>query len=232
MALRNKNNRDKQKATRKVASATTGLQTPLLTVPRPAGFASATSNRPHTVTVPYSPTPSVSRPPRPSKASYRSIPPTAFRHPREESIFVADCKVAIYRDPPNVALDDTRHSIVLYDTGCEQDLVSTDYIKTFRLPESEYATSRRTIAYSITGEPLDSVGTVNIRWLDPGCTRFRYLEATCSVVKSDLFDVIIGRKTLERQKLYMRKPALAGVLFTPPPAVDRMNSPSTHCIVC
>jgi hypothetical protein len=160
------------------------------------------------------------RPPQPNEASKVGIPPAAPLHP-QDTIFIALARVAVYGAEPGIAHDDCRQAVIMYDTGCEKDLVSTAYMEACRLPQD--TTPRRTFAMSITGAAYDSVGEVDIRWYDPNFTRYRYLDATCLVVESNFFDIIIGRRTLEKLQLFVRNPAhVAGPTFAvPTPHVDR-----------
>jgi hypothetical protein len=170
------------------------------------------------------------RPPQPNEASYTIVPPAPALH-REENIFLVDAPVAIYGGGPDIAYDDLRQAVILYDSGIEEDIMSTAYLGARRNPADTML--RRTFAMSITGAAFDYVGEVEIRWKDPNFTSYRYLETRCLVVESDFFDIIIGRKTIQRLQLYIRNPAhVAGPTITPRPLVDSKYSTDARHLTC
>jgi hypothetical protein len=124
--------------------------------------------------------------------------------------------VAIY-DTSGVDHADMEHASILYDSGSEFDFISTDYIRSRREPE--YARSRQIIATSITGAPIHREGEVRIRWYDSDYTDTKLMNTTCQIVESKLFDIIIGRATLESLQLFVRNPALIGPVLTSLPTV-------------
>jgi hypothetical protein len=95
--------------------------------------------------------------------------------------------------------------------------MSTHFMETFRKPQS--ATNKRIFAMSITGQPFEDEGEVDIRWRDDNISQLKFLNATCRIVNSNLFDVIIGRRTILDKELFVRKPDIAGPLLTSPPSV-------------
>jgi hypothetical protein len=72
---------------------------------------------------------------------------------------------------------------------------------------------------SITGAPIHREGEVRIRWYDSDYTDTKLMNTTCQIVESKLFDIIIGRATLESLQLFVRNPALIGPVLTSLPTV-------------
>jgi hypothetical protein len=203
------------------------LRTPTRNISEPAKPECASS----TTSYPARPAPifdtAAPRPPQPNEASYTVVLPAAPALPREENIFLVDAPVAIYRGGYGIAYDDIREAVVLYDSGIEEDIMSTAYLGARRNPADTM--SRRTFAMSISGAAFDYVDEVEIRWKDPNFTRYRFLETRCLVVESDFFDIIIGRKTIQRLQLYVRNSApVAGPTITPRPLLDSKDSTAVH----
>lgn len=136
-------------------------------------------------------------------------------------MFVARAPIQLYNGPGDLQ-DEKRWGIVLYDSGCEYDLISTAYMA--KRGNSDEAACKRTFAMSITGEHYEYSGTVRIRWYDPRFKKFRYMESLCRIVQSDFFDVIIGSKTMEKERLYVPNPVLIGPTIPLPPNVDSSHA--------
>jgi hypothetical protein len=171
---------------------------------------------------------SLAKPPQPNQASYMSISPSTAPHAQRENIFITNALVAVYGGGPGIELGGLRHAVIMYDSGCEYNLISTNYVETLRKPKD--ATLKRTFAMSITGQPFEDVGEVDIRWRDDNITRFRFLDATCRIVESDFFDVIIGRRTILDEKLFVPNPDIAGPLLTSVPQVPGKKHPHDSMI--
>jgi hypothetical protein len=185
------------------------------------------AKRPPPLTATSRPQPISIRPPQPNAAS------SAVNLPSIDRPFKVDAPVAIYEGGSSVAYDDVGQAVIIYDSGCEQDLVSTAYIASAARSKPMETTPRRTLAMSITGAPFDSLGEVDIRWLDPNFTSYRYLETRCLVVESDFFDIIIGRKTIQRLQLYVRNSvSVAGQTFRPRPLLDSKYSTTAYHLTC
>jgi hypothetical protein len=146
-----------------------------------------------------------------------SILPTTPPHTPRENIFIIDAPVAVYRGGPGIKPDERRYAVILYDSGCEHNLISTHYMENLRKPQD--VTNKRIFAMSITGQPFEDEGEVGIRWRDDNIAPLKFLNATCRIVESDFFDVIIGRRTILDKKLFVRNPHIAGPLLTSPPSV-------------
>lgn len=169
------------------------------------------------------------RPPKPNPASRLSISCPEPSANNEQSIFLVDAPIQVYHGP-GAPQGDNRYGVVLYDSGCEYDLISTGYLAERRKPEEDVV--KRAFAMSITGEPFDSLGTAGIRWKDDDFSSLRYIDTSCLIVESDFFDVIIGRKTMQKLRLFVRNPDLiAAPLITPMPKVEGMSSPSSRPIM-
>jgi hypothetical protein len=146
------------------------------------------------------------RPPQPDHSSRVISPNIASLNKEERSIFVADVRIEVYR-LPSIKEGDLQYGIVMYDSGCEHDLISTAYIAERQKPAD--ARSKTQFAMPITGAPYDSIGEVRIRWQDNKLSTYRYMSTICLIVESCFFDVIIGWRTLRRLDPFVRNLALA-----------------------
>ena len=110
---------------------------------------------------------------------------------------------------------------VIFDTGSLENIISTSCL---REGFHGFAYSRSVgerIGTSLTGcEELLSIATIDIRWrgrnnraqrpsIGPNY-RYRVETSTCHVVESDEFDLIIGRPTINRLKLFTRNTDIFG----------------------
>ncbi|KAH7390762.1 hypothetical protein DE146DRAFT_142424 [Phaeosphaeria sp. MPI-PUGE-AT-0046c] len=157
------------------------------------------------------------RPPKPNPTSRVSTSSILDPSNRNKSIFLAEAPIQLYYSPghPQPGI---KWGTVLYDSGCDYDIISTGHLAECSKPAADV--QKRTFAMSITGEPFDYLYKVHIRWKDENFTNLKWLETECLVVEAEFFDIIIGRKTMERLQLYVRNPKLIGPLLTPLPPVD------------
>jgi hypothetical protein len=106
-----------------------------------------------------------------------------------------------------------RTAVVLLDPQCPVDVVSTSCLRT-KFPGFTYPRSiGETIGTSITArEKYQSIAMVDLRWYgqkgrarksatEPQF-RSRFEESSCHVVDSEEFELIIGRETIDRLRLY------------------------------
>ena len=111
-----------------------------------------------------------------------------------------------------------RRGVVLFDSQSGHDLISTNFAETFG---ENYSGATRSIhAYTVTGDPVMTVGKMKVRWhVEVKQSRwpfrsntkplFKYYSAELLVIESDMFDVIIGRLTINKHSFFERKDLLA-----------------------
>ncbi|KAH8639845.1 hypothetical protein IG631_07615 [Alternaria alternata] len=114
----------------------------------------------------------------------------------------------------------SRTITALLDPQCHENLISTGCLHD-SFPEVVYDTLVGVpIGTSITGrEDYLSISTIDIRWTgcddralqsNKGlCFRPRVESSTCHVVESEEFDLIIGRPTIDKCKLFKRNRIIA-----------------------
>ena len=108
-----------------------------------------------------------------------------------------------------------RHARVLFDSQCEKNLLSTDFLQrgfglTFDDSHGEL------LGYSVNGRAIMSIGRRDIRWWTPHLNRYAY--DSCHIVKSDGFDLIIGVETMTALGIFeVRRRSLIGAFMTPRP---------------
>lgn len=103
-----------------------------------------------------------------------------------------------------------RSAVLLIDTQCHQNLISSDFLNQF--PGVKFDQAQGVFGQSIQGHKMNSMGTIQIRW---HCAKFKenipgapeyslakFVTSTCLVVDSDLFDVLIGQPTVEKLGLF------------------------------
>ena len=111
---------------------------------------------------------------------------------------------------------------VLFDPQCSENLISTSFLQT-AFPLFTYNESTGVpIGTSLTGAPISSIATIEIRWTgfnhrerrsQYGPTfQPRFESSICRVVESDRFNLIIGSRAIENLALFKRnKVAIAAV---------------------
>jgi len=115
--------------------------------------------------------------------------------------------------------------VIIFDTQCHVDIVSTHLLKdTFGLTINYSAP--RCIGKTITGENINSVGEVDLRWWgrDRGWFRPRFEDLRAFVVESNAFELIIGRETMKRV-LINPSNSMIGVFVSNPPSHDSKLEP-------
>lgn len=120
--------------------------------------------------------------------------------------------------PSALASDTTHAAIGAFDSQCAIDMMSRRYAEEI-LGARFDNTTREPVGYTITNEPVFSVGRLKARWTyaedvsssSPGSEPVfapLFYDAEFFVVESDHFEVIIGHPSLEKYKIYERKVGL------------------------
>jgi hypothetical protein len=119
--------------------------------------------------------------------------------------------------------DQTREAVVLFDTQCPYNLISTGYLK--RAFGIDYeGMPAQPLGFSLTGTAYESVGQKVIHWWSPNVALYIYEESECYVVSSELFEVLIGYETIDKLRLFVPRHKLIAAWTTQRPGLKGMPS--------
>ncbi|KAH3964271.1 hypothetical protein HBI56_168010 [Parastagonospora nodorum] len=115
-----------------------------------------------------------------------------------------------------------RAAAIRFDPQCDEDIITTAYLRenfglTFDTTTGEF------LADSITGrEEYQSIAIQELRWWTSNLLRFQ--GSTCHVVDSELFDIIIGKKTIDRLGLYKVRRGMIAAFISRQPSINKDTS--------
>jgi hypothetical protein len=115
--------------------------------------------------------------------------------------------------------DDIRRAAAIrFDPQCDEDTITTAYLReTFGLTSD--TTTGEFLADSITGrEEYQSIAIQELRWWTSNLLRFQ--GSTCHVVDSELFDIILEKKTIDRLGLYKVRRGMIAAFISRQPSIN------------
>ncbi|KAH3942710.1 hypothetical protein HBI25_053270 [Parastagonospora nodorum] len=115
-----------------------------------------------------------------------------------------------------------RAAAIRFDPQCDEDIITTAYLReNFGLMFD--TTTGEFLADSITGrEEYQSIAIQELRWWTSNLLRFQ--GSTCHVVDSELFDIIIGKKTIDRLGLYKVRRGMIAAFISRHPSINKDTS--------
>ncbi|EAT87446.1 hypothetical protein SNOG_05055 [Parastagonospora nodorum SN15] len=115
-----------------------------------------------------------------------------------------------------------RAAAIRFDPQCDEDIITTAYLReNFGLTFD--TTTGKFLAYGITGrEEYQSIAIQELRWWTSNSLRFH--GSKCHVVDSELFDIIIGKKTIDRLGLYKVRRGMIAAFISRQPSINKDTS--------
>ncbi|KAH8702835.1 hypothetical protein GQ44DRAFT_40334 [Phaeosphaeriaceae sp. PMI808] len=99
-----------------------------------------------------------------------------------------------------------RYGLALIDTQCWKNLISTDQLSNY--PGLDFERCIESVGFDIQGHEIFSIGKLPVRWYhykskrslfgSPIRKQTRYERSICYVIESSVFDLVIGRETIEK----------------------------------
>jgi hypothetical protein len=80
--------------------------------------------------------------------------------------------------------------------------------------KSKEVALKRAFAMSIRSEPFGYLNIVGIRWRDAKLTSLEYMDTECRTIESHFCDVVIGWRTMQKLRLYVRNSDLIDPTLT------------------
>ncbi|OAL53456.1 hypothetical protein IQ07DRAFT_597765 [Pyrenochaeta sp. DS3sAY3a] len=121
--------------------------------------------------------------------------------------------------------------VIMFDTGSDHNLVSEDFLNR-AFPDLAYGGKHyEPFAEGVAGEALMSKGTVQLAWYCgsarcPGKgprTRSKFETGTFQIVKTNHYEIIVGRPDIERLKLFPANRERFGHVATIVAATTKVN---------
>jgi hypothetical protein len=127
-----------------------------------------------------------------------------------------------------------KRGVILLDTQSQHDLISSRFARKFQVDLDDAVSEP--FAVTVTGHTVFSVGVMSARWYtektrsrlsfkSKGPNLWRFIETEFRIIDSDHFDVIIGKSTINKHKLFDRQSLLAPFRETIPPSKCTIRLP-------
>ncbi|EDU48764.1 hypothetical protein PTRG_05844 [Pyrenophora tritici-repentis Pt-1C-BFP] len=148
----------------------------------------------------------------------QSLKPLQPVRAKEGDIWIQEGTVAFAKDENQS--DRTMSAIIQLDSGCENvNLISADFMRTLGWTQDP-SCEAQDVGELLNGETVQSLGTVKVRWFAPEFRMRRYADATCHIMETEKFDLLMGKADLVRLRLYkINRPPRIFALYPRSPTV-------------